>query len=242
MQREAQLAKISENIAGGESEPNHKTSNWLAGGKKFNLERSLQVQSYLPTSLPEHPEPRLPPLHHRELTRDLRSLCALARDADEDDWVQRPQRVAHVRVPVPRRRVVVRDDDGLLLLLTSDWKLTSDFVAENALQTARVSACETSLPTNGVGVADTACLHGPAVDHDRMPLWRELRGKHVLGIPLVSVLRYKFWIAVIADVHVRHSRRWDFRVELLGDCGLAVSQTITRAGCVLHPRRLSLIG
>ena len=133
--------------------------------------------------------------------RDLRSLCAPARDADEDDWVQRPQRVAHVRVPVPRRRVVVRDDDGLLRLLTSEWKLTSDVVAENALQAARVSACETSLAASGVRVADTACLHGPAVDHDRMPLWHELRGKHVLRIPLVSVLRYEFWIAVIPGAH-----------------------------------------
>ena len=55
----------------------------------------------------------LPPIHRRELPPEVPILRGHGRDAEEDDGVQRPKRVPHVRVPVPRRRGVVGDDQAL---------------------------------------------------------------------------------------------------------------------------------
>ena len=52
-------------------------------------------------------------MHRRELPPEPPVLGAPARDAEDDDGVQRPKRIPHVRVPVPRRRGVVGDDQAL---------------------------------------------------------------------------------------------------------------------------------
>ena len=52
-------------------------------------------------------------MHRRDLPPELPMLGAPAREAKENDGVQRSQREPHVRVPVPLRRGVVGDDQAL---------------------------------------------------------------------------------------------------------------------------------
>ena len=157
---------------------------------------------------------RLPPLHHRVPGVAL-PLSAFSRDAEEDDRIQRPQRPRHVWVPVPPRRAVVRDDEGLSYCSTAASTVTV------VLRSTRFASGEGLSLQGDYSIEQTTsratrCLHRPAVDHHRVPLGEEVRGHRGARAPLIQVLGDGLHLSVTLGRCWRYSRRRENGGDLFG--------------------------